>query len=183
MRATVPPGPTLASSIDRRVFDAIHGLPHTPVSDRYVSMVSDIGEGLLWIGLGIGLAALGGRKGQRAGLATAVSALGTTYVVQRLIKPFFRRQRPFVNREVLVVGIKTADASFPSGHSAASFAAATALTTFYPGAAPLAYGVAGLVGASRVHLGHHFPSDVAVGAMIGIGTGTLTATVVRLLRR
>jgi len=182
MQVPVPPGPSLATSLDRRIFDAIHGIPHTAASDRYVSMVSDIGEGLLWVGLGIGLAALGGHKGQRAGLATSLSALGTTYTVQRLLKPFFRRQRPFVNREVLVVGIRTSDASFPSGHSAASFAAATALTTFYPSAAPLAYSVAGLVGASRVHLGHHFPSDVAVGAMIGIGTGTLTAAVVRLLR-
>src|SRR4029078_1079043 len=91
-------------------------------------------------------------------------------------------QRPFVNREVLVVGIRTQDASFPSGHSAASFAAATALTTFYPSAAPLPHCVGGLVGASRVHLGHHFPSDVAVGAMIGVGTGTLTAALGRLFR-
>jgi undecaprenyl-diphosphatase len=182
MQATAPTGPSLATSIDRRIFDAIHGIPHTPVSDRYVSMISDIGEGLLWVGLGIGLAALGGRKGQRAGLATSIAALGTTYVVQRLFKPMFRRQRPFVNRELTVVGIRTSDASFPSGHSAASFAAATALTTFYPSAAPLAYGVAGLVGASRVHLGHHFPSDVAVGAMIGVGTGTLTSAIVRRLR-
>jgi len=182
MEEAVSSVPALATSIDRRIFDAIHGVPHTAVSDRYVSMVSDIGEGLLWVGLGIGLAALGGPKGQRAGLATSLSALGTTYFVQRLVKPFFRRQRPFVNREVIVVGIRTQDASFPSGHSAASFAAATALTTFYPSAAPLAYGVAGLVGASRVHLGHHFPSDVAVGAMIGVGTGTLTAALVRLLR-
>jgi len=183
MQAPAPTGPSLASSIDRRIFDAIHGIPHTPVSDRYVSMVSDIGEGLLWVGIGIGLAALGGPKGQRAGLATSISALGTTYVVQRLFKPIFRRQRPFVNRELTVVGVRTSDASFPSGHSAASFAAATALTTFYPAAAPLAFAVAGLVGASRVHLGHHFPSDVAVGAMIGVGTGTLTSAVVRLLRR
>ena len=182
MQVSAPSAPSLANSLDRRIFDAIHGIPHTPVSDRYVSMVSDIGEGLLWVGLGIGLAALGGRRGQRAGMATALSALGTTYTVQRLFKPFFRRQRPFVNRELTVVGIRTSDASFPSGHSAASFAAATALTTFYPSAAPLAYGVAGLVGASRVHLGHHFPSDVAVGAMIGVGTGTLTAAIVRLLR-
>ena len=182
MQVSAPSTPSLANSLDRRIFDAIHGIPHTPVSDRYVSMVSDIGEGLLWVGLGIGLAALGGRKGQRAGMATALSALGTTYAVQRLFKPFFRRRRPFVNRELTVVGIRTSDASFPSGHSAASFAAATALTMFYPSAAPLAYGVAGLVGASRVHLGHHFPSDVAVGAMIGVGTGTLTAAIVRLLR-
>ena len=172
----------LSRTIDRRLFDAIHGLPHSSASDRYISLVSDLGEGLGWVGAGVGLALLGGKRGQRAGLATALASLGTTYLVQRLIKPYFRRQRPFVNREVLVVGIRTADASFPSGHTASSFAAATALSTFYPNAAPVVFGLAALVGASRVHLGHHFPSDVGVGSLIGVAAGTLTAWVVRLPR-
>lgn len=159
----------------------IHGLPHSPVVDRYVGNLSDLGEGLGWVGAGLAVAWMGGRKGRRAGLATAVASLGTTYLVQRMIKPVFRRQRPFVGRDVAVVGIKTMDASFPSGHTASSFAAATALSTFYPRAAPLAFGLAAGVGVSRVHLGHHFPSDVAVGSLIGIATGTLVSWLVRIL--
>jgi len=54
-------------------------------------------------------------------------------------------------------------------------AAATALAFYYPKAAPLAYAVATAVGMSRVHLGVHFPSDAAVGGVIGIGIGTLCA--------
>jgi undecaprenyl-diphosphatase len=161
--------------LDRRLFHALHGLPHSPHSDRYGSMVSDVGEGLGWVAAGAGLAWLGGVKGRRAGIATALAALSTTYLVQRLVKPVFRRRRPFVDREVLVVGIKPLDASFPSGHSAASFAAATALTTFYPRAAPLVYTLATGVGLSRVYLGHHFPSDVAVGAAVGSAIGAVIA--------
>ena len=97
-----------------------------------------------------------------------------------MVKPIFRRRRPFVSREVLVVGIRAADASFPSGHTASSFAAATALSTFYPNAAPLVFTLATLVGASRIHLGHHFPSDVTAGAVIGIGTGTFTGWLLKL---
>jgi len=179
----VTPPQILPPSVDRRVFDAIHGLPHSPASDRYISLVSDLGEGLGWVAAGIGVAWLGGPKGRRAGIATALASLGTTYVVQRMVKPIFRRRRPFVSREVLVVGIRTADHSFPSGHTASSFAAATAIATFYPNAAPLVFTLATLVGASRVHLGHHFPSDVAAGAMIGIGTGTFTAWLLKLPRR
>jgi undecaprenyl-diphosphatase len=182
MQTVANPAPGLARSIDRRLFDAIHGFPHTPVSDRYISVVSDLGEGLGWVAAGLALAWLGGRKGQRAGMAAALASLGTTYFVQRLVKPYFRRQRPFVNRDVMVVGIRTADASFPSGHTASSFAAATALSTFYPNVAPLVYGLATLVAASRVHLGHHFPSDAAVGALIGIASGTLTAWMIKLPR-
>jgi undecaprenyl-diphosphatase len=176
-QARTRPGP---GSLDRSLYHAIHGLPHTQLSDRYIAVVSDLGEGLGWVAAGIAIAWLGGPKGRRAGIATALASLGTTYVVQRLVKPIFRRQRPFVGREILVVGIRPADASFPSGHTASSFAAATALCTFYPNVAPLVFGLATLVGASRVHLGHHFPSDAGVGALIGIGTGTFTAWLLKL---
>jgi undecaprenyl-diphosphatase len=167
-----PPGP---AGVDRRLYQLINGLPHTTTSDRYVSVLSDLGEGLGWVAGGVALAILGGSKGRRAGMATAVSSLAATYVVQTRIKPLFRRVRPFVDREARVVGIKPADHSFPSGHTASSFAGATAIAFYYPKAAPLVYGLAAAVGASRVHLGVHFPSDAAVGGVIGIGIGTFGA--------
>jgi undecaprenyl-diphosphatase len=167
--------PPSQAGIDRRLFRLINGLPHSPTSDRYVSALSDLGEGLGWVAGGAALAMLGGSKGRRAGLATAVASVAATYAVQQRIKPLFRRVRPFVNREARVVGIKPLDNSFPSGHTASSFAAATALAFFYPRAAPLAYALATGVGASRVHLGVHFPSDAAVGGVIGLGIGTFSA--------
>lgn len=167
-----PPAP---AGIDRRLFSFINGLPHTPTSDRYVSVLSDLGEGLGWVAGGAALAILGGSRGRRAGVATAAASLAATYVVQQRVKPLFRRVRPFVNREARVVGVRPPDHSFPSGHAASSFAAATALAVFYPRAAPLAFTLATGVAVSRVHLGVHFPSDTAVGGAIGIGIGTLTA--------
>ena len=167
-----PPAP---AGFDRRLYHLINGLPHSTYSDRYVSVLSDLGEGVGWVAGGVALMILGGQKGRRAGLATAFASVAATYVVQTRVKPLFRRVRPFVNREARVVGIRPSDHSFPSGHTASSFAAATALAFYYPKAAPLAYGVATAVGASRVHLGVHFPSDAAVGGIIGIGIGTLSA--------
>ena len=177
---SLEPPRILPESLDRRLYRMIHGLPHSPLGDQYVTTLSDLGEGLGWVAGGAALAWLGGPKGRRAGLATAVASLGTTYVVQRLVKPVFRRKRPWVDRDVLVVGIRTTDASFPSGHSASSFAAATALATFYPHAAPLVYALATGVGLSRVHLGHHFPSDVAVGGLLGVASGTFLAWIFRV---
>src|SRR5207245_6304785 len=136
---SIEPPRILPESVDRRLYRAIHGLPPSPLGDKYVSTLSDLGEGLGWVAAGAALAWLGGAKGRRAGLAAAIASLGTTYAVQRLVKPVFRRRRPWVERDVLVVGIRTTDASFPSGHSASSFAAATALATFYPQAAPLVF--------------------------------------------
>jgi len=169
----------LPETVDRRLYRLIHGLPHSPLGDKYVSTLSDLGEGLGWVAAGAALAWLGGAKGRRAGLAAAIASLGTTYVVQRLVKPVFRRRRPWVERDVLVVGIRTTDASFPSGHSASSFAAATTLATFYPQAAPLVFALATGVALSRVHLGHHFPSDVAAGGLLGVASGTAVAWMLR----
>lgn len=170
--AVVIPAPR-RGGIDRRLFESINGLPHSALSDRYVSTLSDLGEGLGWVAGGVAIAMLGGQKGRRAGLATALASLTATYVVQKAVKPVFRRARPAVERGARVVGVRPLDTSFPSGHSASSFAAATALSMYYPKAAPIAFGVATGVGLSRVHLGVHYPSDTAVGAAVGIGIGTL----------
>src|SRR4051812_26924136 len=69
--------------------------------------------------------------------------------------------------------------SFPSGHTTAAFAAAAAVTSesqrWWPRAtwivAPVMYGGAALVGASRMYNNAHWASDVALGAAIGTFTG------------
>jgi undecaprenyl-diphosphatase len=174
-KVAVVVAPPALGGIDRRLFRAINELPHSATSDRYVIVISDLGEGLGWVAGGAALAMLGGSKGRRAGVAIALASLAATYVVQNRVKPLFRRVRPFVNREARVVGFRPPDHSFPSGHAASSFAAATALAYFYPRAAPLGYSLASGVALSRVHLGVHFPSDTAVGGAIGIAIGTLSA--------
>ena len=61
-------------------------------------------------------------------------------------------------------------ASFPSGHTIAAFAVATIFAERYRShrwAPVVAYGLAGLVGFSRITLSAHFPSDVFAGAAFG----------------
>jgi membrane-associated phospholipid phosphatase len=60
--------------------------------------------------------------------------------------------------------------SFPSGHSIAAFSVATVISRRYPKRRwipYLAYGLAGVVGFSRVTRSSHFPSDVFLGAAMG----------------
>jgi undecaprenyl-diphosphatase len=65
--------------------------------------------------------------------------------------------------------------SFPSGHSAASFAVATVLAKRFPVFGPLCLGVAAFVMLSRVLRGSHFPTDAVGGAVLGVLSGAIAA--------
>jgi membrane-associated phospholipid phosphatase len=66
--------------------------------------------------------------------------------------------------------------SFPSGHTALAFSAATTFSLechkWYITAPAFLW--AGSVGYSRMYLGKHYPTDVMAGAITGIGTGYLS---------
>ena len=63
--------------------------------------------------------------------------------------------------------------SFPSGHTASSFALAAVLSAAYPKGKYIFYSLAGIAGISRIYLDSHFASDVFAGAVIGAWIGWL----------
>jgi len=104
-----------------------------------------------------------------------------TWLIEYPIKSVFRRRRPFVRVvQALVIGKKPSSWSFPSGHTASSFASAWILSSIWPRRAPVFFVLAGSVGFSRVYLGAHYPGDVAVGAILGT---LLSETVRRIVQR
>jgi membrane-associated phospholipid phosphatase len=67
----------------------------------------------------------------------------------------------------------TENQSFCSGHTSFAFASAAAVAHRFPdqkGVQIAAYGVASLVGLSRVYQGYHWTSDVLYGAMLGLAS-------------
>ena len=160
--------PTLEAALLLKV----NRLPHTSASDRAISLVSDLGRGVGWAAVCGWLAWRGGRHGRRAGLRSTVAMLVAHAIAQGPMKQFFARRRPFHDvRDHVVVGRRTLDTSFPSGHTASSFAAATSLAFAFPVYTPLLLAAASGVGFSRVYLGHHYPSDVASGVLVGVTVG------------
>lgn len=111
----------------------------------------------------------------RNGLKTGV-AIGLNILLSTGLKYTINRKRPFEQYPNDIV--KRTDAgrfSFPSGHTSAAFATATAVTLstkkWYVAVPSYAYACA--VGYSRMRLGVHFPSDVLGGMILGIGSSLL----------
>lgn len=102
-----------------------------------------------------------------AGLAYGMIQLIVTIIVQ-LLKRIVSRMRPYNRLENIEPLRREKDHSFPSGHTAAIFSTAVILNTYLPGAAAIFYGLAMLVGYSRVYIGVHYPSDVIAGSIVGV---------------
>ena len=113
----------------------------------------------------------------------AGEAVGDAEILTTVMKNIDRRLRP---REVPLGGdfsdtwfrghgrVISGRGSFPSGHTIAAFSAATVFARRYRQhrwAPWVAYGLAGVVGFSRVTLQSHFPSDVFAGATLGYVIG------------
>ena len=116
------------------------------------------------------VAALAGMATQFAwgGLLVLLSLAFNMVICNLLLKPLVARTRPYdlLGYEILVR--RLGDYSFPSGHTSASFAAATAIYAIDRRWGAAAYVLAALIGFSRLYLGVHFPTDVLAGAVVGI---------------
>lgn len=67
--------------------------------------------------------------------------------------------------------------SFPSGHAATAFAFAVGLSWVFPRGKAIFFGLATLAGIQRLVSNSHWPSDVIVGAAVGVTCGYLVKQV------
>ncbi len=109
----------------------------------------------------------------------AFIALTTAFCLERpiysLLKKSLKRNRPADALPNFSSFITPSDQfSFPSGHTSAAFLSATVVATLFPIMFWPAYVWACLVGASRILLGVHFPTDTFAGALIGTAVATIS---------
>ncbi len=131
-----------------------------------------------WIFIAISVALVFFRETRRAGTSSLTAMLLGLLVTNLTIKPLVARPRPWIAMEVFTTLVTSNDLnSFPSGHTCAAFAFATALCIVLPQrwAKATAMIAAALMGFSRLYVGVHFPSDVLAGAVIGVICGLVGA--------
>jgi membrane-associated phospholipid phosphatase len=148
----------------------------TPALDAALARLSQAANySRISVGLALVLALAGGRNGARAAVRGMASVGVTSSVVNLPFKPLMRRRRPD-RKGLFTAGRPRAmpdSRSFPSGHTATSFAFATGVGGELAWAGPPLYALAALVGYSRVHTGLHYPLDVIGGALAGVAVGKL----------
>lgn len=163
-------GRVRGAALDLRGAQALHRAAARPLLPHLLAWCSRLADGPLWIGLLVLMLVMGRWREALLMLALGAVNLALYYA----LKLGTRRQRPFERCADIRACLKVPDAfSFPSGHTLHAFAFAALLSTFHPGLAPLLWGFAVLVGLARVVLGLHFPSDVLVGAVMGMATASL----------
>jgi undecaprenyl-diphosphatase len=130
-------------------------------------------HGLVWLAVGLLVAVVWRRATPFLLVLVAVAAADG---VAGLLKLAVGEHRP--NDPDPLVTIPHSR-SFPSGHTATSFAAATVLTALVPRAAPAWWILAAAIAYSRLYVGVHFPLDVVGGAAIGAATALLLLAAAR----
>ena len=163
-----------AMAFDTRIVEEAREM-RDPTLDKVMSVITASGEP--WaISLGVGLVGLRWlREGRQADIATLLLAAAGGGAVNQLLKSLFRRERPAIKlRRAHASG-----SSYPSGHAMTTLAAyGTAAylvsrrgtLTHRPGAALIWFptlALCALVGASRVYLEVHYPTDVIGGWAVG----------------
>ena len=143
---------------------------HTPTGDRFWSIMTLFGaKGLFWAVLS--LVILLTVKDKRVGWTLVGALVIDVLICNVILKNVVQRNRPFwIFPDVpLVDGVAVPDDySFPSGHTAASFAVASAIFSKNKKWGVPALVLAALIGISRMYLFVHFPTDVIAGVFIGI---------------
>ena len=115
----------------------------------------------------IALSIIGYHK-DKDGFIQYLEAAGATFSSTYLLKYITHRKRPISKTDYL---------SFPSGHTSMSFVPAHFINNRYNFLSAIAiYGLAIFTGISRIESRQHYTSDVAVGALLGIGFAQLFTT-------
>ena len=161
-------------TVDGQILLFIQEHIRNAVGDVFFGGITHLGDaGIFWIVLTLVLLCF--KQTRRAGIFSASALLGSLIINNMLLKNLIGRVRPYeVVTGLQCIVAPAVDASFPSGHTGASFASAVSMY----GELPKKYAVfliilAALIAFSRLYVGIHYPTDVLGGLVTGVAIGLL----------
>lgn len=165
-------------------FDILYALQnlHSDFLDKLMLMVTSvIGEyGLVFIVFGAILCIF--KKTRKCGIAVIISYLLVLIIGNFIMKNLIARERPCaLDTSVMLLVEKPTSFSCPSVHTAFAFSFAMAVFMYYKKWGIVALVFALLVAFSRMYLFVHFPSDVLIGAVLGVICGFFAFFIVRFV--
>ena len=175
---------TEVDALDEAVYHAVADTRSPRLDQLLVGISTAANQSRLWLATAAVVAAVGGARGRRAAGQGVLAVAFTSAVTNLVLKTLAARQRPSRSDDLPTPDSRRVrrpvSTSFPSGHAASAFAFASVMGRALPVLwAPL-HAAAIAVAFSRVHTGVHYPSDVAIGAVVG---DACAAVVRRLVTR
>ena len=139
-----------------------------PALNGAMQFITHLGDtGAIWIALALILLAI--PRTRKAGLVCAAALIVNLLITNVALKNIIQRIRPYDVMDSLKILVEAEhDFSFPSGHTACSFAGAWAMRRTLPKKCWIpALVLAVLISLSRLYVGVHYPTDVIAGAIVG----------------
>jgi undecaprenyl-diphosphatase len=161
----------------RRMDDLVLLFIDAYIKNRFLNFImppiSYMGNnGAIWIIASVPL--LVNVQNRRHGIKLIIALAMASVMGNFIIKPLIGRLRPFESDLELSTIIKIPlDFSFPSGHTAAAFAAAVVMAKIGVGYGGIWFIFAFVMAFSRIYLFVHYPTDVLAGMFLGFVSGKL----------
>lgn len=154
-----------------KILDFIRERFACPFLDAVMPLITSLANGgIIWIIAAVLLLIF--KKSRKTGLSVALALITGLIIGNLILKNLVGRIRPYeFNEGVEILVARLSDYSFPSGHTLASFEAATVLLIRDKRLGIPALVLAVAIAFSRLYLYVHYPTDVLGGIVLGVLIG------------
>ncbi|MGL5439822.1 MAG: phosphatase PAP2 family protein [Filifactoraceae bacterium] len=150
------------------------GIMHTDSLNFFFNMITRLGDkGIVWIILAVIL--LLKKNTRKYGYMIIITLIVNLIIGEGIIKHLVNRPRPYdVYNFDMVIKKLPATSSFPSGHTASSFAVLGVYLFYVKKYRIPIFVLASLIAISRLYLQVHYPSDILAGIILGLSVSYFT---------
>ena len=171
----------LAASFDLPLLDWIQANIQCTFLDTTMPVVTHMGSAGFLAAFAVFMMLL--KNYRKTGFSVALSLVFGLVICNLILKPGVARIRPYDYQEQMGIMInllieKQHDFSFPSGHTIATFEAATAIFLNHKKMGTVALILASIIAFSRLYLYIHYPTDVFTSIVLGAALAVLANWVV-----